>query len=180
MPTPPLTPRPTATLFAGRVHVAYMQLYVMSGSGFATDPDQANKGQVNGLCGAAVPGMLFLTTGLHTGATHLTIEQYDEEPALDDAWEEIVEVSFRPDDELVSLVEWAGQASYPFLLPVQYYRVRYCATGMDAASAADVVTGDEPPLDRYLLQLWPDFPQPDRIRRQTADVAAYWHQAWRD
>jgi hypothetical protein len=47
-------------------------------------------GQVNGLCGAAVPGMLYLTTGLHTGNVELTVEVLDAEPPVGDEWEEVV------------------------------------------------------------------------------------------
>jgi hypothetical protein len=33
----------------------------------------------------------------------------------------------------------------------------------------------EPPLDRYLLQLWPAPPAPDAVIRETSRYAAYWH-----
>ncbi len=55
-------------LFDGRMHVSYGQAYVEP-----VDPDEfvdhkdAFRGQANGLLGAAEPGALYLTTGLHTG-----------------------------------------------------------------------------------------------------------------
>jgi hypothetical protein len=167
-------------LYDGPVHVSYFQIYVMSGGTFASDPAESNQGQANGLCGAALPGTLFLTTGLHTGQTHFTIELHATEPPLNDTWEEIVEASFRPVEQEIALVEWAGEAIHHLDLPVDDYRVRYCATGMDAAAEADTVKDDESPIDRYLLQFWPAAPQPDAILKQTAEVAEYWHHAWKD
>lgn len=167
-----------AGLFEGRVGVSYYQIYVLSADQFVSDPELASVGQLNGLCGAAVPGALLLTTGLHTGSTHFTVLRYDQEPPVDETWEEIVEVSYRPLGPPVNLVEWADEDRYPLELSVQDYRVRYCASGMDAASEADVVMDDEPLLDRYLLQFWPAPIQPDAILKQTSETAAHWHQAW--
>src|SRR5262249_29690187 len=56
------------TLFDGEVHVHYGQVYVESGPETGNPRlDAAFAGQVNGLCGAAARGALFLATGLHTG-----------------------------------------------------------------------------------------------------------------
>ena len=76
-------------------------------------------------------------------------------PPVDDGWEEVVEVSFAPRSARVALVEWAGTASWPLELERVDYRVRYCATGMEAGRARDTLLEGEPPLDRYLLQFWP-------------------------
>jgi hypothetical protein len=35
------------------------------------------------------------------------------------------------------------------------HRVRYCASGMDAAKAQDTVLEDESPIDSYAPVLWP-------------------------
>jgi hypothetical protein len=51
---------------------------------------------------------------------------------------------------------------------------------MDAGHAADTRMDDEPGLDRYLLQLWPGPPGPDRVVKQTSAIAAYWHGFARD
>ena len=61
-------------------------------------------GQANGLCGAAVPGLLFLTTGLDTGHTRVTVEVLDAPAPIGDDWEEVVEASFRPAPAKVVLV----------------------------------------------------------------------------
>jgi len=162
------------TFVRGEVHVHYGQIYVESG---ADHPDltECFAGQANGLCGAASPGTLYLHTGLHTGNVGFTVEAHESPPALDDAWEEVVEVSFTPHSASVALVQWAGEASWDLDLPESAYRVRYCATGMDAAQSADTRLDDEPMLDRYLLQFWPAAPSPDRVVRRTGELAAYWH-----
>jgi hypothetical protein len=162
-------------LFRGPVHVHYRQFYVQSRSDDFDDPSAAVGGQSNGLCGAAIPGFLFLTTGLHTGEVEVTIEALDQRPPVDESWEEVVEVSFRPDGDEVALVQWAGEQWWPLALEQIDYRVRYCASGMDAAQEQDSRAAGEPPADRYLLQFWPQSPEPDAVLRQTSGSAAYWH-----
>lgn len=161
-------------LFDDQLHVHYGQFYVESET-FTSNLSESMGGQSNGLCGAAVPGMLFLITGLHTGTVKLTVELLDAPPPLGDEWEEAVEVSFRPGSESVDLVQWAGEASWPLALTEIDYRVRYCATGMDAARAQDTRLDGEPLVDRYLLQLWPAPAAPDAVIRETSECAAYWH-----
>lgn len=126
------------TLFDGEVHVSYRQVYVNSAVEFPQQilPD-AFAGQVNGLCGAAVPGFLFMTTGLHTGRVGFTVERHDALPPVDDAWEEIVEVSFTPASREAHLVEWGGGGFYPLDLEPVDLRARFCARGMDAGANAD-------------------------------------------
>lgn len=103
----------------GDVWVHYGQLYVRSGLADLGAPDPelhaCFAGQQNGLCGGAVPGCLLLITGLHTGTVGLVVELHDRPPALDDSWEEIVEVPFRPVGE-ASLVGWAGEWQRPLEL----------------------------------------------------------------
>ncbi len=81
------------------VWVHYGQIYVRSRQADLRVPDpelhEYFAGQQNGLCGGAVPGCLFLITGLHTGTVGMVVELHDHPPAQDDSWEEIVEVSFR-------------------------------------------------------------------------------------
>jgi hypothetical protein len=171
------------TLVSGEVWVHYGQIYLRSGHADPGVPDpelhQYFAGQQNGLCGGAVPRCLFLITGLHTGTVGLVVELHDQPPALDESWEEIVEVSFRSAGE-ASLVGWSGEWEWPLDLIETDYRVRYCATGMDAGHAADTRADDEPQLDHYLLQFWPDPPGPDRVVKQTSRIAAYWHGFARD
>jgi hypothetical protein len=163
-------------LFEGRVHVYYAQVYVESAHEDDKDMAASFARQRNGLCGAAVPGSLWLITGLHTGEVDFTVELLDSEPAIDPSWEEAVEASFVPRSPDVAIVEWAGQASYPIDLPMGSYRVRYVARGMAAGRDLDIlVEGD--PVDAYRLTFWPAPAAPDAVLRQTSDIAAYWHQA---
>lgn len=139
-----------------------------------TEEGFGREGQVNGLCGAAVPGQISMTTGLHTGEIPLRIEWYADEPPLDDSWEESVEVSFDvPSTQLsLSAFEDFRDVSLP---QAGSHRVRFSASGMDAGRELDTTDEDEPAPDRYLLQLWPAPPAPDRVLKQTGATAAYWH-----
>ncbi|MEU2855984.1 hypothetical protein [Streptomyces syringium] len=160
----------------GEVHVSYGQIYVESDpDNFGPDLAEAFAGQTSGLCGAAIPGALWLTTGLHTGNVGFTVEVHDHAPPLEPVWEDVVEVSFRPLSVRSLLVQWAGEAVWELDLEETDYRVRYCATGMDQAREQDTRLDEEPQLDRYLLQLWSAPPEPDRVLKQTAAIAAYRH-----
>ncbi|MEU0009118.1 hypothetical protein ABZ079_33925 [Streptomyces sp. NPDC006314] len=160
----------------GEVHVHYGQIYVESDpDSYGPDLAEAFAGQNSGLCGAAVPGGLWLTTGLHTGNVGFTVEVHDQAPPLDESWEDVVEVSFRPVSGRSRLMQWAGEASWALGLGETDYRVRYCAKGMDEAGEEDTRLDGEPQLDCYLLQFWPAPPAPDQVLKQTAQVAAYWH-----
>ncbi|MBC2904702.1 hypothetical protein H4N64_24515 [Streptomyces sp. PSKA01] len=160
----------------GEVHVHYGQIYVESDpDGFGMELGNSFAGQQAGLCGAAVPGALFLLTGLHTGNVGFTVEVHDQAPPVDPAWEDVVEASFRPVSDSSSLVQWAGEDSWELGLEEIDYRVRYCAKGMDAANEFDTRLDEEPQQDRYLLQFWPAASAPDHIVKQTSEIAAYWH-----
>ncbi|OMI84878.1 hypothetical protein BSZ07_37250 [Streptomyces sp. M1013] len=160
----------------GEVRVEYSQIYVESGPD-AVGPGlpEAFAGQNSGLCGAAVPGALWLHTGLHTGSVGFCVEVHDQAPHLDPAWEDVVEASFRPASAGAALVEWGGGAVRELGLREIDYRVRYCARGMDEARRQDTRLDGQPQVDRYLLQFWPGEPAPDRILKQTTAIAAYWH-----
>ncbi|KOY55976.1 hypothetical protein [Streptomyces sp. XY332] len=161
----------------GVVRVHYGQIYVVSD---ADDPvpglSEAFAGQSGGLCGAAVPGALWLITGLHTGDVGFIVEVYDEDPPLDAVWEDVVEVSFHPVSERTSLVLWGGEGAWELDLARIDYRVRYCARGMDEGREADRRGAGEPQAESYLLQFWPAPPRADRVVRQTSQNAAYWHR----
>jgi hypothetical protein len=158
----------------GPAWVAYGQIYVES-SDFYADLGECFGGQQNGLCGAAIPGKLFLITGLHTGKVGFSVDLYDEAPPIDDSWEEIVEASFKLEGDEVALVGWGGEGRWPLELQPIDYRVRYCGWGMDAGHQAGPPMDDEPPVDRYLLQFWPARPEPDQVVKQTSAQSAYWH-----
>jgi len=116
-------------VFSGPLQVYYAQAYLLPAGSVTPELVECFRGQVNGLCGAAVPGKLFLITGLHSGYVGFTVDILETAPALDDAWEEAVEVSFSVATSDIALVEWAGAAAYPIPLPRGTYRARYCARG---------------------------------------------------
>ncbi|SEF04783.1 hypothetical protein SAMN05216489_09959 [Streptomyces sp. 3213] len=163
-------------LVSDEVHVDSGQVFVKSG-GDDCDLYDAFAGQEGvGLCGAAMGGMLFLLTGLRFGGVRFTVELHDNRPALDETWEEIVEVPFRPVSEETELRQWNGGASWDLGLEQRDYRARYCAVGMDAGNSKNVREEDEPQTDdQYLLQFWPAPPEPARVFKQTSRQAANWH-----
>ncbi|MEU7582486.1 hypothetical protein AB0B50_33435 [Streptomyces sp. NPDC041068] len=169
------------TPVSGHVSVAYGQLYVES------DPDamaawgfhDARAGQANGLCGAAVPGFLYLVTALHTGEVDFTVEVHEELPFPEDHWEEIVEVSFRPAGPETVLALWGGMGSFPLGLDEIDYRVRYCGSRLDEAVEREQEITECPGIEEHLLQFWPAPPAPDRLVKQTGDSSAYWHRTAR-
>jgi hypothetical protein len=164
------------TLFDGE-QVEYAQFYVDS----RPEPGRWELadtfiGQGSGLCGAALPGLLYLVTGLRFGGVGLTIERHDAPPPYDDAWEEIVEVSFLPASDAVLLQELEGEHDpWPLALDEVSYRVRYCGTGMDQGHQTDLRMEGKPQVDRHFLQFWPAPAAPDQVVKQTSGHAAYWH-----
>jgi hypothetical protein len=161
------------TVVHGDVHVHYGQIYVHDEAGdpFEGDLTACFAGQRNGLCGAAVPGHLFLITGLHTGDVGFTAEVHEAEPP-DAGGEDVVEASFRAEGG-TRLVTWGGEDWWDLELTPGEYRVRYSGTGMDAGR--DIRLGDEPGQDSYLLQFWPAPSAPDVVVRESSAAAAYWH-----
>lgn len=158
-------------VFDDPLSVHYSQAFVVSGDE-GPDPVRAFAGQTNGLCGARVPGALFLVTGRHTGKVGFRVEIAEGPPPLEDQWEEVVEVSFTPASTEVSLMDW-HERMYPIpLTESTSYRVRYCARGMDAGKT----TIDDDIVDFYQLTFWPAPAEADRLVRQTSRIAAHWHE----
>ncbi|MEU4689266.1 hypothetical protein [Actinoplanes sp. NPDC023714] len=137
-----------------RVHYGYLRL----GDAHADlgDPREAMRGQVNGLCGAAIPGVLHLKTGPMSGEVRVRVELHTAEPFLADVWHDVVEAPFSTRSEDLMLAAFDCQEG-PVDLPPGNYRVRYCA-GKDGA----------------LLQFWPATGA-DRIVRQSREIGGYWH-----
>jgi hypothetical protein len=164
-------------LFSGEIPVQYGFIFLSNVDPTMPDLMETRRGQQNGLCGAAVTGVLSLITGLHTGRIWLDVEWLVAEPELHPHWEDAVEVSFTPDGPslLLSTFDYHGGVQLPAAGDL---RARYCALGMDEAHQQDV-SSEVLPGERYLLQLWPGPPAPDAILRQTSEYAAYWHGAAR-
>jgi hypothetical protein len=119
--------------------------------------------------------MLFLITGLHTGHVGFAIDVLNAPPALDDTWDEIVEVSFIVGDEPVVLQDWYAEPVTSIPLSSGSYRVRYCARNMDKAHEVDTILEDAEPIDFYFLAFWAEARSQDCVIKQTSENAAYWH-----
>ncbi|BBH69684.1 hypothetical protein ACTI_63690 [Actinoplanes sp. OR16] len=137
-----------------RVHYGFLRL----GDAHADlgDPREAMRGQVNGLCGAAIPGILHLKTGPMSGDVQVRVELHTAEPVVADIWPDVVEAPFSTRAENLMLAAYDRQEG-PVDLPPGNYRVRYCAGG-----------------DATLLQFWPATGA-DRIVKQSRDIGGYWH-----
>ncbi|MFG2317179.1 hypothetical protein [Streptomyces tendae] len=143
-------------------------------------PSEACAGQTNGLCGAAVPGCLFLCTGLSSGRAALTVEVHGAAPPLEDRWEDVVEASFRPLTASTAVLPCGQGALCEVALPPAHHRVRYCGRGTDGgAGAASATAPGTAPVGQYLLQFWPAPPSADRVVRQTSRSAARRHHCAR-
>ena len=167
-----------AVLLDSDINVHYGFLWLAPADDALPEGDP-RAGQTNGLCGAAVPGALGMVTGLHTGSVPVRVEALDVAPPLDEAWEEVVEVSFVAQEREYLLS--AFEEFHDVLLPWRGdLRARWHARGMQEAREADTRLEDEPGVDAYLLQLWPAAPAPGLLLRQTSEVAAYWHDVARN
>lgn len=161
-------------LFDRLISIHYPFLFITSvPDDFGPDISESLRGQRNGLCGGAVPGALYMGTGTHTGEIPVRVVLYETPPPLAD-WEEIVEVSFRPETPDLTLRSFDDAAE--LLLPVNDYRARWSATRMDAGKAQGVPDHEHPAVDRYELAFWPEPPSPDSIVRVTGVEAAYAHR----
>ncbi|GHI98711.1 hypothetical protein TPA0906_05770 [Streptomyces olivaceus] len=169
------------TVYRGELPVVHGGFHVDSRRG-AYDPrppesSEACAGQSNGLCGAAVPGCLFLGTGLRRGRVALTVEVHRAAPPLDDGWEDVVEASFRPAAASAAVLRCCHGTLCEVDLPAADHRVRYCGRGMDpAADGPARAAGSGRPVGQYLLQFWPAPPAADRVVRQTSRSAESRHR----
>lgn len=168
-------------IFDGKLPVHYGQAYIFTPSRDKDwDGDLANCffEQSNGLCGTATPGVIFLITGLHTGAVGMTVDVSDSPPPLANSWHEVVEAPFSVSPEYedeVRLEEWGGKRICTIPLSAGSYRVRYCARNMGHASSVSCLV-DEEPIDFYALYFWPASLAPDAVIKQTSGMAADYHQ----
>jgi hypothetical protein len=161
-------------IFDGYLNVHYGQAYVLACDNIVR-LEESFRGQSNGLCGAAIPGALFLITGLHTGHVGFAVDVLNSPPALNNTWDEIVEVSFIVGDEPVVVEDWDGETVTSIPLSSGSYRVRYCARNMDQAHEVDTILDNEEAADFYSLAFWPQAVSEDCVIKQTSEQAAYWH-----
>lgn len=162
----------TTELFAGELPVHYAFAHVLTdGHEQWSDLRDTRRGQTNGLLGAGVAHQLHFVTGLHTGSVAFTAAWSEAGPPIGDEWDEVVEASL--DVASTEALLTSFEDAFPLAMPATgWHRVRDNAAGFDAGKRADTA---RPGPDRYLLQLWPATPEPDRIVRQTSAEAAHWH-----
>ncbi|MEU4490194.1 hypothetical protein AB0H94_35885 [Streptomyces purpurascens] len=116
----------------------------------ADDLDASRTGLVS-----ADGGAIEVTTGIHTGDVHVTVESYAERPDPAPGWEEIAEISCRSSSgELLVTPFTDDPADLPSLASQGpgSYRLRVHACGRDRA--VDQATVDEV-VETYLIQSWP-------------------------
>ncbi len=159
------------------VGVSYSQFYVLGAAG-GRQPlfEESFYGQSNALCGARTRTGLFLTTGLHMGRVPVDVNFYGEAPPLSAEWEEAVDASIELVGPELTVLGWSGDSIHHVPVPnAGSYRVRYCATGMDAGRQSGALGDVEDAPDRYLLEFWPAPIARDQIVRQTSTMARIAH-----
>lgn len=169
---------PPFTAYAGKLMVHYGQAYLLSPECDMLMPEDAFAGQQNGLCGAAVPGGLFLVTGIHTGYVNLQVQIHHAAPPVDEGWDEIVEVSWTLNSGPVVLQDWDAEPVCEIPLESGSYRVRYAARRFgEAEPDDDEEDGGQEAIESYSLSFWPAPRADDAVLKQTSPHAAYWNDS---
>ena len=161
-------------LFDGDVRVEYGYVHVDSGVGGWDQDLEARAGQRNGLLGAAQPGFLVVSTGMHTGLVPFRVEAHDHAPPLADGYGEIVEAScdLRGPELWLTTFDWGTSFVLPGNGP---HRVRLSARHYEAGRKHERYKRKQRVRDSYLLQFWPAVMAPDQIVKVKAPSAQYWH-----
>jgi len=160
-------------LFEGDVFVQYGFVHLDSGVG-GLQTAEPRAGQRNGLLGAAEPGLLVVSTGMHTGFVPFRVEAHPAAPPVDTSYDEIVEASCDLRGPAVSLSTFDWATSF-VVTQGGPHRVRLSARDFEAGREQDRYELHEPVRDSYLIQLWPAAPAPDEVIRVSSAEAAYWH-----
>jgi hypothetical protein len=165
----------------GDVYTAYGQVYVNGADSSNLDAYFGGPDGI-GLIGVVGNGAI-LATGLHTGYVLLTVTMDPRDPgAASSDFEDVVEVSMTTEDERFILFCWGGEETHdlsPLPAGGTTYRLRYHARGMDLATGEASRRIDDPPLDEYLLQIWPAPYEPPTIPKLTSGRAKAMQTMWR-
>lgn len=118
--------------------------------------------------------LLFHGPALY-GKYGVRIAQHQRRPAVPDWCEDVVEVAYRVGEDPLVMGSFET-FSAPMEVPVGDYRVRYCATGLDAArdeTAEDEFDGEDYRLysSRHLIQLWQAAKAPAEVVRIDSQFA---------
>lgn len=129
-------------------------------------PSGTSWARVTGLLALDEPGTVAMFTGTHTGPVPLTVTLHEVEPPVGEDWQDVAEVPWECDGTPAAV--WAFETGAQLeTLPAGTYRVRWSASGVDAAHDLTRSPGD-PVVDRYALDLWPAPVAPPRLLRRTA------------
>jgi hypothetical protein len=166
-------------LFLGKIDVEYGQFYFDNldeeKSLFDGDVEETFEGQSNGICGAAVKGMLYFIAGLNAGPISVCIELSEGTPEVARGYDDVVEVSFNNLIDSIALCQWGYEKTFSLDLPKGNYRVRYSV----AALGKEHSDGDDwelPIPDQWhLIQLWPAEHSEDAIIEANSEAGKYWH-----
>jgi hypothetical protein len=155
---------PGTVVFDGRVPVDYHQVHAVSGD-VEVEYGAAFAGQVNGLLGAALPGVLVMVTGTAVGDVGLRVAVHGSEPPVGAQWGDVVEAPFTPVGREVQVAGLMNAVACVIELAPGDYRARWSGRGIDEAYDLAVGPGD-PLVDVFELALWPAAPAPDAILRR--------------
>ena len=137
------------------------------------------RGQRNGLLAAGAKGGVSIWGPALYGKYSVRITSSDRRPRVPAWCEDVVEVSYEFTAGYIvmgSFDEWTD----PMRLAPGTYRLRYCASGLDATveeTAEDEFDGDDYRLysSRHLFQLWPAPAAPDEVLRVRSEYAEALH-----
>ncbi|MEV5437475.1 hypothetical protein AB0K80_15895 [Streptomyces sp. NPDC052682] len=158
-------PARTRTALVG---VEYHVFQITDPQGPVADDLDANR---TGLV-SATGGAIEVTTGIHTGDVHVTVEPHPQRPDPARDWEEIAEISCHsPSGELLVTPFMDDPAELPSLASQGpgSYRLRVHARGRDRA--VDLTLVDEV-VEAYLIQSWPAVHEDAALVKATDDYGA--------
>lgn len=163
-------------VFAGPIPVHYGQYEL-----FDADHDDGTEWESLKASGVGVVGVetgsALLLTRRHTGDVRLTVAYAAYEPALDDSYDDIVEIDFLAEARSLYLSTWHAEEFELPDLPAGpgSHRLRYHGRQVGELNPPPA-TLDEI-VDEYLLQIWPAPPGPSRVVRSTSGWLDYWLSA---
>jgi hypothetical protein len=156
------------------IFVDYGSMLIRSGETNISGGENYFATQRNGLLGGAIYSRLSVHLGVHTGEVHVEVERHQQPPAIDESWEEIVEVSCYIDAAPVVLEGASPKHSLRLPLEKGWFRVRLCVVGFGESEKARIF--DDPKLERYKLIFWAADPRGDAILKQTSDEVIHRHR----
>ncbi|EMF52728.1 hypothetical protein GTY82_32185 [Streptomyces sp. SID5476] len=151
------------------MHAEYHLVQISDPEGpVAHDLDSSHNGLVS-----AIDGAIEVSTGIHTGDVHVSVELHAVKPEPAAEWEEIAEISWQsPSGEALVAPLMDDPVDLPSLASrgPGHYRLRVHARGRDTAVDQTVV--DEV-VESYLLQSWPAAHQEALLVRATDAYGAH-------